>query len=121
MRFCRVLSACVSPSSEFWVQEVVGSNPAAPTRWPEQRGCMRARIYQPPKKAMRSGLARTQEWMLEFEPTSPRRPDPLMGWIGSADTQAQVRLTFATREEAVAYAERHGIAYDLELPQPRRV
>ena len=44
-----------------------------------------------------------------------------MGWIGSADTQAQVRLRFATREEAVAYAEKHGIAYDLELPQDRRV
>ena len=44
-----------------------------------------------------------------------------MGWIGSADTQAQVRLSFPTREEAVAYAEKNGIAYDLELPQPRRV
>ena len=82
---------------------------------------MRARIYQPPKNAMQSGWAATHEWVLEFEPSSPRRPDPLMGWIGSADTQAQVRLTFKTREEAVAYAERHGIVYDLELPQPRRV
>ena len=67
---------------------------------------MRARIYQPPKNAMQSGRAATHEWVLEFEPSSPRRPDPLMGWIGSADTQAQVRLTFPTREEAVAYAER---------------
>ena len=56
---------------------------------------MRARIYQPPKNAMQSGWAGTQEWVLDFEPSSPRRPDPLMGWIGSADTQAQVRLTFA--------------------------
>ena len=67
---------------------------------------MRARIYQPPKNAMQSGWAATHEWVLEFEPSSPRRPDPLMGWIGSADTQAQVRLSFPTREEAVAYAER---------------
>ena len=44
-----------------------------------------------------------------------------MGWIGSADTQAQVRLNFQTREEAVAFAERNGITYDLELPQPRHV
>ena len=76
---------------------------------------MRARIYQPPKNAMQSGWAGTHEWMLEFEPSSPRRPDPLMGWIGSADTQAQVRLNFPTREEAVAYAEKSGIAYDLEV------
>ena len=67
---------------------------------------MRARIYQPPKNAMQSGRAATHEWVLEFEPSSPRRPDPLMGWIGSGDTQAQVRLNFDTRDEAVAYAEK---------------
>ncbi|HEY6430712.1 MAG TPA: ETC complex I subunit [Acetobacteraceae bacterium] len=82
---------------------------------------MRARIYQPPKTAMQSGRAGTDHWMLEFEPASPRRPDPLMGWIGSADTQPQVRLTFETREEAVAYAEKNGIEYELQLPQARRV
>ena len=29
-----------------------------------------------------------------------------MGWIGSDDTQAQVRLNFASREDAIAYADR---------------
>ena len=82
---------------------------------------MRARIYQPPKNAMQSGRAMTHQWVLEFEPASPRRPDPLMGWSGSADTQAQVHLHFDTRDEAVAYAEKEGIAYDLELTQQRRV
>jgi hypothetical protein len=82
---------------------------------------MRARIYQPPKNAMQSGWAKTHVWVLEFVPSSPRRPDPLMGWIGSADTQAQVRLTFDTREEAVAYADRNGLTYDVELARPRRV
>ena len=33
----------------------------------------------------------------------------------------QVRLIFPTREEAVAYAEKSGIAYDLELPLSRHV
>jgi hypothetical protein len=82
---------------------------------------MRARIFKPPKNAMQSGWANTQEWVLEFVPTSPRRPDPLMGWIGSGDTQAQVRLFFATQDEAVAYAQRNGIEYDLEMPLERRV
>ena len=82
---------------------------------------MRARIYQPPKTAMQSGRAATHEWVLEFEPASPKRPDPLMGWIGSADTRTQVRLGFHTLDEAVAYAERNAIAYELELPQERRV
>ena len=80
----------------------------------------RARIYQQPKTAMQSGRAGTAEWMLEFEPTEARRADPLMGWIGSADTQAQVRLRFDTREEAVAYAERAGLHYDVELSRVRK-
>ena len=82
---------------------------------------MRARIFQPPKTAMQSGRAGTEHWVLEFEPAAPSRPDPLMGWIGSIDTQKQVRLTFETREEAVAYAERNAIPYDIELPRERRV
>ncbi len=82
---------------------------------------MRARIFQPPKNAMQSGRAGTEHWLLEFEPASPSRPDPLMGWIGSADTQKQVLLTFETKEEAVAFAERNGIGFDLALPQERRV
>ena len=82
---------------------------------------MRARIYQPPKTAMQSGFAGTHQWVLEFEPSSPRRPDPLMGWISSADTQTQVRLHFDTRDEAVAYADKQGLLYDLELPHVRRV
>ncbi len=81
----------------------------------------RARIFQQPKTAMQSGAARTHIWVLEFEPATPARPDPLMGWIGGADTQAQVRLTFDSREEAVAYAERNSLAYDVELPRNRRI
>lgn len=80
----------------------------------------RARIFQQPKNAMQSGTARTHDWVLEFEPSEARRADPLMGWIGSADTQAQVRLTFATKEEALAYAVRQELAYDVELPQVKK-
>ena len=79
----------------------------------------RARIYQQPKNAMQSGAAK-EDWILDYAPASPRRADPLMGWIGSNDTQAQVKLRFVSREEAVAYAEREGIAYDLELPHVRK-
>jgi hypothetical protein len=82
---------------------------------------MPARIYQIPKNAMQSGMAKTDDWVLEFETAAPLRPDPLMGWIGGSDTQAQVRLVFASREEAVAYAEREGVAYVVELPHRRVV
>jgi hypothetical protein len=82
---------------------------------------MRARIYQPPKNAMQSGRAGTHHWVLEFEPTGPRVADPLMGWIGGAEANSQVRLFFPTQPEAVAYAEKHGLAYDLELPHARQI
>jgi hypothetical protein len=80
-----------------------------------------ARIYQKPKNATQSGYAGTDTWVLEFEPADARRPDPLMGWVGSSDTRAQVRLNFPSREDAVAFAERNGIAYGVELPHARKL
>ncbi len=80
----------------------------------------RARIFRQPKTAMQSGRAGTDEWVLEFEPAEARRADPLMGWIGSADTQTQVRLRFESREEALAYATREGLQYEVELPHERK-
>ena len=79
----------------------------------------RARIFQQPKTAMQSGTAHTAEWALEWEPSQQQRQDALMGWFGSGSTQSQVHLQFATKEEAVAYAERNGIGYDVELPPIR--
>lgn len=70
---------------------------------------MAARIYQRPKSAMQSGKARTDEWVLEFEQSEARKPDPLMGWTGSGDTQAQVVLTFPSKDAARAYAAKYGI------------
>ena len=70
-----------------------------------------ARIYQRPKNAMQSGRARTDVWVLEFEPTEAKRADPLTGWAGSGDTREQVRLDFATAEAAKAYAEKVGLVF----------
>jgi hypothetical protein len=81
---------------------------------------MRARIFQQPKTAMQSGIAGTDEWVIDFESTSAGRQDPLMGWFGSRDTQSQVQLRFPTQADAIAYADRNGLAYDIELPLPRR-
>ncbi len=83
---------------------------------------MLARIFKPAKNAMQSGTANTREWVLEFEPASARKPEPLMGWTSTTDMNGEVRLAFETREEAVAYAQRHGIAFQLFEPkEPRRV
>jgi len=80
---------------------------------------MQARIYQPAKSAMTSGQGNTKGWVLEYVPEKPRRIDPLMGWTGSDDTRGQVRMRFDSREAAVDYAERHGLAYAVEEPKKR--
>ena len=82
---------------------------------------MTARIFQRPKNAMQSGQALLDQWVLEFAPAQARRADPLMGWTGSGDTQAQVQLKFASRDEALAYAARHGIAAEVHATPPRRL
>jgi hypothetical protein len=43
-----------------------------------------------------------------------------MGYTTSSDMKSQVRLTFDTREEAVAYAQNNGIAYRVEEPKEAR-
>jgi len=82
---------------------------------------MEVRIFKPTKTAMQSGNAATKEWVLEFEPGARIETDPLMGWSGSSDTRAQVRLYFATSKEAVAHAERNGWTHAVQKPRERRL
>ena len=84
-----------------------------------EKRAARAIIRRPPKSAMQSGLANTRQWVLEFAPSTPREIEPLMGWTSSRDTRRQVTLNFPTKEEAIAYAERHGLSYSLEEPKER--
>jgi hypothetical protein len=79
---------------------------------------MTARIYRPAKTSMQSGSAKTREWVLDYEPEEPRVVESLMGWTSSGDMKSQLRLRFATKEEAVAYAERHGIPYQVQDVKP---
>ena len=80
---------------------------------------MVARIYRPAKTAMQSGTAKTRSWVLDYEPAEPKEVEPLMGWTSSGDTRQQVRLRFDSKDEAIAYCERHGIPYQLSEPQER--
>ena len=81
---------------------------------------MTARIYRPAKSAMSSGMAKTHDWVLEFPNETAREVDPLMGWTSSADTQAQVRIRFSTKEAALDYAKEHGIDAVVTEPKPRK-
>jgi hypothetical protein len=70
-----------------------------------------ARIVEADRKTTQSGKAGTGRWLLEFERGEAQKPDPLTGWNGSGDTKTQVRLSFATKDDAIAYAASHGLAY----------
>ena len=78
---------------------------------------MSARIYKPSPSATQSGKAATKAWVLVYEPEAAMHIEPLMGWTSSGDMKRQITLRFATKEEAVAYAERNGIAYRVEEPK----
>ncbi|NBN62436.1 ETC complex I subunit [Microvirga tunisiensis] len=80
---------------------------------------MVARIYRPAKTAMQSGKAKTERWVLEFEPEVARSVEPLMGYTSSSDMKQQIRLYFDSAEEAVAYATREGIPHRVEQPKER--
>ncbi|MDQ0457248.1 ETC complex I subunit [Rhizobium paknamense] len=78
---------------------------------------MSAKIYRPAKTAMQSGKAKTHLWILEFDPSAPRRIDPMMGYTSSSDMLQQVKLTFETLEQAEAYANKYGIEYRVIQPK----
>jgi hypothetical protein len=89
---------------------------AIPPPRPNAKDGMTARIYRPARSAMQSGQAK-DSWVLEYEPERPREIDPLMGWTSSSDMKSQVVLKFDSKEQAIAYAARGGIAYRVEEPK----
>ena len=82
---------------------------------------MPVKIYKPARNAMQSGKGKAQSWVLEHEPEAPRSRDPLMGWTSSGDTRQQLKLFFETKEEAVAYATRENLAYQVMPESPVRI
>ena len=86
----------------------------------ENKNMAKVKIYQPAKTAMQSGMAKTHSWLLEFIPQKPYFIDNLMGWVGMSETQPETKLYFSTKEEAVTYATRNGLDFEVYEPQLRR-
>ena len=80
----------------------------------------KAIIYRPSKTAMQSGYNNTKKWILEF--ITENVPDnPLMGWQSSTDTNSEVRLEFLSKENAMKYAEKNEIDYELKSDHKRKI
>lgn len=69
---------------------------------------------------MQSGMAKAKHWCLKFEPIQCKNVEPLMGYTSSTDTRQQLDLTFETKEDAIAYAKRHGIDYQVSEHKKRK-
>jgi hypothetical protein len=70
---------------------------------------------------MQSGQVGTKHWLLEYEPQRPRSIEPLMGWTSSDDMRSQIVLEFRSKDEAVAYAAKHEIPYQVFEPHPAKI
>jgi len=80
-----------------------------------------ARISELDRRTTQAGRANAGLWLLEFERKEAQLPDPLTGWNGSGDTNTQVRMTFASKEAAIAYCEKHGFDYHIVPAPPVRL
>ncbi len=80
----------------------------------------KAKIYIPNKSAMQSGLGKMDKWILEFETKNPTT-NPLMGWESSSDTLTELRLEFSSKENAINYAKKRKIIYEVIEPKKRKV
>ena len=80
----------------------------------------KAKIYIPAKTAMQSGKRKTKNWLLEFE-TLSTGTNHLMGWETSKDTMSEVKLEFTTKEEAINYAKKNDIDYNLIEPKKNKM
>ena len=69
---------------------------------------------------MQSARGNTKDWILEFD-TADTQTEPLMGWETSKDTMSEVKLAFATKEQAVNYAKKNNINYYVIEPQKERI
>lgn len=83
---------------------------------------MFAKIYQPSRNAMQSGMKNTRYWVLEFTGPDRRVLDPLTGTTTSTNTLKQLDLKFETKEDAIAYAKARNIPYQVtQKPARKRI
>ena len=82
---------------------------------------MKAKIYKPSKTAMQSGRSKYNKWVLKFSDKKNQLKDTMMGWTGGSSTVSQIELKFSSKEEAVNYAKKNSIDYEVLETSERKV
>jgi|TARA_B100001741_G_scaffold298087_1_gene283341 hypothetical protein len=80
----------------------------------------KAKIYKPSKSAMQSGTKKYNKWILEFI-TENNTTNPLMGWESSNDTYSEIKLEFELIDDAINYAKKNLIEFEVIEPKTRKV
>ena len=68
---------------------------------------------------MQSGLGRTKRWVFEYQKEKDTITEPLMGWNGSQDTMEQIKLFFDDVDQAINYAKKNKIEYEV-IPEMKK-
>ena len=79
----------------------------------------KAKIYVPSKTALQSAFGNSKKWILKFDKVESGY-DHLMNWTSSFDTQDQVSLSFETKKEAVDYARKYNIEFEIIEPKKNK-
>ena len=82
---------------------------------------MKAKIYKPSKTAMQSGRSKYNKWVLKFSDKKNQLKDTMMGWNGGSSTVSQIELKFSSKEEAVNYAKKNSLDYEVLETSERKV
>ena len=82
---------------------------------------MKAKIFKPAKTAMQSGRSKFNKWVLKFSDKKNQLKDTMMGWNGGSSTISQIELKFSSKEEAVNYAKKNSIDYEVLESSERKV
>ncbi len=69
---------------------------------------------------MQSGLGKSIKWILEYETKDPTK-NPLMGWESSSDTLGELKLEFSSKINAINYAKKKKIDYEIIEPKKRKI
>ena len=69
---------------------------------------------------MQSGIGKTKNWILEYI-DKKTGINPLMGWESSTHTLSEVKLEFSTKENAIKYAKKNKLIFELIEPKEKKI
>ena len=69
---------------------------------------------------MQSGLGKTKKWILKYD-NERNGINPLMGWESSTNTLTELKLEFSSKEEAIKFAKKNNINFELIEPEKKKI